>query len=423
MVNAATEIQSRLTAAAQARQRGLRDDELKLLDQALAIDPANPFALNARGARALSDGEAEQAADLFAKAAEADSGQPVLWMNLANAARAMKDIDRERAALDRALEADRYHLGALLRQAELEERCGRTREAVLGWNAFIQVATASVDRPAALDEAIARGQAYLKGQTDAFAGDLDREFGADRAGDPDLRRFNACMDVLLGKRTIYRNECQGVNYPFLPADEFFDKRHFPWMAELEKQTDAIRAEVLALMQSPGEELRPYVRIEKGAPQSKWSTLDHSLDWGACFLWEYGEPNRPVLDRCPATAAALEALPQSRIPGKAPSAFFSVLQPGAHIPPHTGVTNVRAIIHLPLVVPKGCWFRVGGETREWVEGEAFAFDDTIEHEAMNPTKERRIVLIFDVWNPHLTAMEQEHLMRFYKLQEQESLAVQ
>ncbi|HVH37994.1 MAG TPA: aspartyl/asparaginyl beta-hydroxylase domain-containing protein, partial [Sphingomicrobium sp.] len=72
-------------------------------------------------------------------------------------------------------------------------------------------------------------------------------------------------------------------------------------------------------------------------------------------------------------------------------------------------------HLPLVVPKGCWFRVGGETREWVEGQAFAFDDTIEHEALNPTGERRIILIFDVWNPHLTKQEQEHLVRFFKLQ--------
>ncbi|MFX7090878.1 aspartyl/asparaginyl beta-hydroxylase domain-containing protein, partial [Acinetobacter baumannii] len=75
--------------------------------------------------------------------------------------------------------------------------------------------------------------------------------------------------------------------------------------------------------------------------------------------------------CPETAVALDAAPLSVIPGKAPSAFFSILRPGAHIPPHTGVTNTRAIIHLPLVVPEGCTFRVGGETRAWREGEAFA----------------------------------------------------
>jgi aspartate beta-hydroxylase len=57
------------------------------------------------------------------------------------------------------------------------------------------------------------------------------------------------------------------------------------------------------------------------------------------------------------------------------------------------------------VPEGCTFRVGGETRPWVEGQAFAFDDTIEHEAWNKSDELRAVLIFDVWNPYLTPAEQ------------------
>jgi aspartate beta-hydroxylase len=416
MATAATEIHSRLSAATMARQQGRAADELRFLDEALKIDPEDPRALNARGARALNDGDALLAADLFGKAAESDPDQPILWMNLANAVRVLGDADRERAALERALEIDRFYFGALLRKAELEERCGQTGAAVLAWNAVISVANSTVDRPPVLDEAIRRGQAYLNRQTEALSARLDREFGQNRAADPDLRRFNAGMDLLLGRRVTYRNECQGIYYPFLPADEYFDKRQFPWMADLEAQTDAIRAEAIALLESPGEDLRPYVRMDKGTPDNKWSTLDNSLDWGACFLWEYGEPNQAVLDRCPATAAALAALPQSRIPGKAPSAFFSILQPGARIPPHTGVTNLRAIVHLPLVVPKGCWFRVGGETREWVEGEAFAFDDTIEHEALNPTAERRIVLIFDVWNPHLTEREQDLMTRFFALQQ-------
>src|SRR3546814_10294056 len=83
----------------------------------------------------------------------------------------------------------------------------------------------------------------------------------------------------------------------------------------------------------------------------------------------------------------------------------MLRPHTRIPPHTGVTNSRAIIHLPLIVPAECGFRVGGETREWVEGRPFAFDDTIEHEAWNDSPAMRAVLIFDVWNPHLTEEEQ------------------
>ena len=106
------------------------------------------------------------------------------------------------------------------------------------------------------------------------------------------------------------------------------------------------------------------------------------------------------------------MPRAYIPGRAPSAFFSLLKPHSHIPAHTGVTNTRAIIHLPLIVPPACSFRVGGETREWREGVAFAFDDTIDHEAWNGSDDLRVVLIFDVWNPHLSLEEQQLLKQFY-----------
>ena len=93
----------------------------------------------------------------------------------------------------------------------------------------------------------------------------------------------------------------------------------------------------------------------------------------------------------------------------------MLKAGAHIPPHTGVTNTRAIIHLPLVVPPGCEFRVGGETRAWREVEAFAVDDTIEHEADDRSEKSRLVLIFDVWKPHLSDRGLAVVTEFYALQ--------
>lgn len=88
-----------------------------------------------------------------------------------------------------------------------------------------------------------------------------------------------------------------------------------------------------------------------------------------------------------------------------------------IPPHTGVTNTRAIIHLPLIVPPNCGFRVGGEVREWVEGKAFAFDDTIEHEAWNRSDLPRAVLIIDAWNPHLSEHEQAAISTYIQRSDQ------
>jgi aspartyl/asparaginyl beta-hydroxylase (cupin superfamily) len=65
-----------------------------------------------------------------------------------------------------------------------------------------------------------------------------------------------------------------------------------------------------------------------------------------------------------------------------------------------------ICHLPLIVPDGCGLRVGAEVRHWSEGEALIFDDSIEHEAWNTSDALRVVLLFDIWRPELSADERE-----------------
>ena len=109
-------------------------------------------------------------------------------------------------------------------------------------------------------------------------------------------------------------------------------------------------------------------------------------------------------RCPATLDALRRLPLCRIAGRTPTALFSLLRPGAHIPPHHGYLNARLICHLPLIVPGDCALRVGNETRAWRQGELMIFDDSMEHEAWNRSAELRVVLLFDIWRPELTDAE-------------------
>ena len=149
MTNAATEIQAKLIGAANARQRGQLADELQLLDQALAINPLDPIALNARGMRALADEQPADAANYFSQATEIEPRQPTLWMNLATAARMQGDFELERTALDHALDIDRLHFMAVLRKAELEERCGKATEAVVAWSNVVQFASSTVDRASA----------------------------------------------------------------------------------------------------------------------------------------------------------------------------------------------------------------------------------------------------------------------------------
>jgi len=371
-------------------------------------------AANSQGMNALRQGDFKAAAKAFEIAVAADPQSGALLRNLASAHRGAGDDEAELNALERALDIDRRDLVAWMRKAELHQRRNEKGDAFQAWNASLQLAEPLRPWSGPMAEALERGRAFVAQGGQVIRSAVDEAMAPlyDEFDELERRRAKAFVDKALGQRRIYVNECHGLLYPFLPADEFFDEGHFPWFADLSAKADAIRGELLNLLKDPGEALRPYVRMETGIGETKWSGLDHSLDWGAIFLWEYGAPNQPILDRCPATAAALASLPGAKIQGRAPSAFFSMLKPRTRIPPHTGVTNTRAIIHLPLIVPNGCGFRVGGETRPWIEGKPFAFDDTIEHEAWNDSDELRAVLIFDVWNPHLTMREQEVIARYY-----------
>lgn len=376
--------------------------------------PAEASRLNSQGMLALRMQSFAEAEQLFLDATQYDSGAGALWRNVATARRAQGNDAGELQALNAAIDLDRRDFMAWLRKAELHQRRGEDADAVSAWQGVLQLASQATDLPPELAQTLHAGRAFVDQSMARISSAVESQVAAIQVmmDETEQRRSAAFVDVAMGRRRVYTNECEGLCYPFLPADEFFDRRHFGWMPKIEAATKDIRRELEALLADPGEALRPYVRMDKGVPDNKWTGLDQSLDWGACFLWEYGKPNTAVLDRCPKTAAALAALPSAQIPRRSPSAFFSLLKPKTRIPPHTGVTNTRAIVHLPLIVPDGCGFRVGGETRQWREGEAFAFDDTIEHEAWNDSDDLRAVLIFDVWNPHLTPAEQELITQYF-----------
>ncbi|MBK9657705.1 MAG: aspartyl/asparaginyl beta-hydroxylase domain-containing protein [Rhodanobacteraceae bacterium] len=81
-----------------------------------------------------------------------------------------------------------------------------------------------------------------------------------------------------------------------------------------------------------------------------------------------------------------------------------------MPAHYGSVNGRLVVHLPLIVPPNCGaLKVVDEARAWEYGRLLIFDDTFEHEH-GIVAIRRAVLIFDVWNPYLSAAEREGFRR-------------
>ena len=383
-----------------------------------ALTEADPNGLNELGLDALDAGDIEQAIRHFAAATAADPAEPALWMNLATAHRIAENDAGEREALEAALAIDQLHLMARLRLAELHERRGEIGAATDNWSVFLGICSTISNQTAELRERVAHAREFVEDRRQALGNALGTGLAPalNQASEQDRRRAKAAADLMVGRRKIYANQCHGFHYPFLPADEFFDRSHFPWLADLEAATASIREELEAILASADPGLSPYIDMPSGTPGNLWSELDKSPNWSALHLWRDGERIDAVCDRAPITAKLAESLPLARIPGRAPAVFFSILKSGKRIPPHSGVTNIRSIVHLGLIVPPGCGFRVGGEVRQWREGEAFVFDDTIEHEAWNDSGEDRAVLILDYWNPHLSPAEQEMIIKMFAISE-------
>ena len=411
----AEDLRQHLAEAQRASGAGFRDKARRHFEAALAIDDGDPTARNWLGADALARSDAAAAVTHFEIASKSEPRERSHWINLATACRTLGDSERERNALEQALAIDQTDLLALIRIAELHERLEEESEAAKRWTAVLGLSSGITDPSPEFAAILAHAKQYAEGRqeklVDAVDGALVGELA--KASSRDRRRMQRAADAWLHRRPIYTNHCEGLHYPFLPADEFFDRDQFPWLGELEAATGTIVAELESILADPDPGLTPYISLPSGVPASKWSGLDKSLDWGAFHLWKEGQRFDEACARAPRTAALVESLPICWIEGRAPNVFFSILKAGSHIPPHTGVTNVRSVVHLPLIVPDGCEFRVGGETRRWVPGEAFAFDDTIEHEAWNRSTQDRAVLIIDVWNPYLSEHERAMICRLYE----------
>jgi len=393
-------------AAEAAMQAGQLDRAAQLWDAVLAREPGHAKALLHLGQHAFHRGDLARADAFLARAAMADPKSPLVPLNRSFVFQAAGDAAAEIAALTQALTIDPYFLPALLARATYYERQNQPRQAARLYKDVLTVAPA--DPPAWLVQPLERARAAVEANSDALDRHLAGRLEATRArhAQESMDRFNEAKDVMIGTRKIYTQQPTMLHYPRLPAIAFYEPRDFNWIGELERATDTIRDELLALLRTEQNDFAPYVRHVKGVPLNQWAELNHSPRWSAYFLWSDGKRVEPHIAACPKTASLLETLPLARVPGAAPAAFFSALAPRTLIPPHTGVTNTRLIVHLPLIVPEGCWFRVGNEKREWKEGKVLIFDDTIEHEAWNGSGVPRYVLIFDIWNPYLSAAEQE-----------------
>jgi aspartyl/asparaginyl beta-hydroxylase (cupin superfamily)/cytochrome c-type biogenesis protein CcmH/NrfG len=402
---ASPEIDALEAAAVRAAQAGREEEAIQLWSRILAIDPNHARTLATLGQRAFRQGDMHGARATFQRIVDSDGSDAQQWIHLALTCRNLNDEEAEEKAIQRALTLDPTDLVALILRADLLERKGKTHEAAIAQSRVATVSPPLERLRPELRPAVSRALAHVDTYNKRYGAFLDeylephfRQFAGEN-----LKRFRDSVDIMVGRKKRFDSQSLIYHYPYLAPVEFFDRGEFLWLDPIEAATDEIREEFLAILRAE-EGFTPYITYPPDVPHNQFAELNNSPRWSAFHLYKMGKLVEENAAKCPQTMRALAGAPQPDQPGRTPSAMFSLLQPKTRIPAHTGVTNVRLVTHLPLIVPEGCGFRVGNDTRQWAPGRAWVFDDTIEHEAWNDSDKLRVVLIFDIWHPQLTPPE-------------------
>ncbi len=397
-----------IQSARQFLQQGRLDESARLWADVLAMAPANAEALLRLGQHRYFKRDFAMALDYFRRAEAADPADVNCPMGLAFTCRAINDPTGEMSALTRALAIDPHFLPALLSRGDLLQRLGQSREAARVFAMAVAAAPPDDRLSPEILAALSKAREATAANIATLQTYVERRLGALRARhvNEKLSRFDECRDIMLGLKKAFTQEPSLLHIPQLPAITFYDREMFPWLETLEAATDDIRREARVVLDEDSQNFTPYVSHPEGAPIYQWAELNHSSRWRTYFHWKDGKRLEDQCRRCPVTAAIGESLPVIDIPDFGPTIMYSVLAPRTTIPPHSSVTNARLVVHLPLIVPEGCRFRVGNDTRPWREGEAWVFDDTINHEAWNDSDAYRVILMIDVWNPFLSGAERE-----------------
>jgi Aspartyl/Asparaginyl beta-hydroxylase len=96
------------------------------------------------------------------------------------------------------------------------------------------------------------------------------------------------------------------------------------------------------------------------------------------------------------------------------AFFSIMNPKTHVPPHTSELNTRMRYHLGIEVPdRDIYFRIHDQLISWQQDRCIKIDDSYEHEVFQQSDRRRVVFVLDVPHPELLPEEREFLQELMR----------
>ncbi len=364
------------------------------------------------GVQQLKAGNPISARSNLETAIQKGYAHPDVWVALGQSCIGTNDTSNAMKAYETALAHAPNHMRALLAKGGLLEQQGELQKATQFYKAALAVAPPPDKIPQDIRPAFMAAFELIKSQTTKYENSLMANLPSPEKIKETSTRFSESVDILLGRAKPYQQKPTRYYFPDLPQKPVFSREEFDWVPALESKTEIIKAELETVLLDQ-QNLAPYIQAQDSDIVLRNEKLINNSDWSACYLWKNGELQNDMANKCPQTVAALQSLPMDFLKNQAPSVLFSVLKPGAHIPPHNGMLNTRLICHLPLIIPPSCGIRIGNAVLEWKEGEMLIFDDSIEHEAWNKSQQTRVILLFEIWRPEITKEERELIGKMFE----------
>lgn len=157
-----------------------------------------------------------------------------------------------------------------------------------------------------------------------------------------------------------------------------------WSSDFQNHFEEIKGELFNYLRE--HEPESYFNSSMVNEQNCWKTI--SLKW-------WGIEFKKRQHFFPVTNGILQKNPYLV------SLSFNQLEPDGKILPHCGDTNAIYRCHFGIEIPEGLpntGFRVRNEWKEWKENEWLFFMDAYNHEAINLSKKRRIIMVVDFLRP-------------------------
>lgn len=160
---------------------------------------------------------------------------------------------------------------------------------------------------------------------------------------------------------------------------YYNPEDFPYLKKITAAYDEILDEFLRVADA---RLKPMI-----------DTHITTTGWKGFPLMSSGYTFKENWAACPVTTGIVKDIKGLYAAG------FYVLEPNTELPAHKNFPMQIYRMHMGLITPENCAFRVGPETKPWQKKKWLIFCPEVEHEGYNRANTRRVILLIDVWkNP-------------------------